>query len=458
MIYSETIAAIATGMNTAGIGIIRISGAEAFLIAKKLFRLKNQKELYSFESHHAYYGFIYDNQELIDEVLLLPMKGPNSFTKEDTVEIDCHGGILVMNRILETVIKHGARAADPGEFTKRAFLNGRIDLSEAEAVIEVIHSKNQYALRNSLKQLTGKLNEKIKQCREVILYEIAFIESALDDPEHISLDGYPSRLKEKILSLLEQVHILSDSFKDGKVLSEGINTVILGKPNVGKSSLLNVLVGEDRAIVTDIAGTTRDALEEEIWIDGISLNIVDTAGIRNTKDVVEKIGVERAMEYAKKADLILMLIDSSIPLDEIDFQIFDFIKNKQAIILLNKSDLQQVVSIEAIQNYSDSRIIQISAKDETGILEFKNYVKELFLSGRMDYNDEVFITNARHNDLLCEAEESLTEVLHSIGAGLPEDFYSIDLTNAYHCLGRIIGEQMEEDVVNEIFTKFCMGK
>jgi len=458
MIYSETIAAIATGMNTAGIGIIRISGPDTFLIVSKLFRLKNQKKLDFFESHHAYYGFLYDGQELIDEVLLLPMKGPNSFTKEDTVEIDCHGGILVMNRILETVIKYGARAAEPGEFTKRAFLNGRIDLSEAEAVIDVIHSKNKYALHNSLKQLTGKLNEKIKRIREIILYEIAYIESALDDPEHISLDGYPEKLKEKVHDLYEQISLLSDSFRDGRVLSEGVNTVILGKPNVGKSSLLNVLVGEERAIVTDIAGTTRDALEETIQIDGISLNIVDTAGIRNTEDVVEKIGVERAMKYAKEADLVLMLIDSSIPLDDMDYEIFDFIKERQAVVLLNKSDLRQAVSILDIQKYTDNQIIQISAKDETGILEFKNYVKKLFLSGRINYNDEVFITNARHKDLLCEAGKSLKEVLQSIDAGMSEDFYSIDLTNAYDCLGRIIGEQVKEDVVNEIFAKFCMGK
>lgn len=458
MIHSETIAAIATGMNTAGIGIIRISGPDTFLIVSKLFRLKNQKKLDFFESHHAYYGFLYDEQELVDEVLLLPMKGPNSFTKEDTVEINCHGGILVMNRILETVIKYGARAAEPGEFTKRAFLNGRIDLSEAEAVIDVIHSKNQYALHNSLKQLTGKLKEKIKRIREVILYEIAYIESALDDPEHISLDGYPEKLKEKVRDLYEQTSLLSDSFRDGKVLSEGVNTVILGKPNVGKSSLLNVLVGKEKAIVTDIAGTTRDALEEMIQIDGISLNIVDTAGIRNTEDVVEKIGVERAMKYAKEADLVLMLIDSSIPLDDMDYEIFDFIKERQAVVLLNKSDLQQAVSVLDIQKYTDNQIIQISAKDETGILEFKNYVKKLFLSGLINYNDEVFITNARHKDLLCEAGESLKEVLQSIDAGMPEDFYSIDLTNAYDCLGRIIGEQIEEDVVNEIFAKFCMGK
>ncbi|MFT3983140.1 MAG: tRNA uridine-5-carboxymethylaminomethyl(34) synthesis GTPase MnmE [Lachnospiraceae bacterium] len=456
--HSETIAAIATGMNPAGIGIIRISGAEAFLIASKLFRLKNHKELNSFQSHHVYYGFLFDGKELIDEVLLLVMKGPNSFTKEDTIEINCHGGILIMNRILETVIKYGARAAEPGEFTKRAFLNGRIDLSEAEAVIDLIHSKNQYALHNSLNQLTGKLYEKIKQIRDAILYEVAFIESALDDPEHISLDGYPENLKEKVQNLYEQVHLLSDSFRDGRVLSEGIRTVIIGKPNVGKSSLLNVLVGADRAIVTEIAGTTRDALEEKVQIDGISLNITDTAGIRNTNDLVEKIGVERAMKYAKEADLILMLIDSSVSLDDMDLELFDFIKDKQTIVLLNKSDLQQVVCAEDIKKYTDSKIIQISARDEIGILEFKLYIKELFLSGRMNYNDEVFITNVRHKDLLCDTERSLREVLQSIDSGMPEDFYSIDLINAYDDLGRIIGEQIEEDVVNEIFAKFCMGK
>lgn len=458
MIYSETIAAIATGMNTAGIGIIRISGPDTFTIVSKLFRSKNQKKLDFFESHHAYYGFLYDGKEMIDEILLLPMKAPNSFTKEDTVEINCHGGILVMNRILETVIKYGARAAEPGEFTKRAFLNGRIDLSEAEAVIDVIHSKNQYALNNSLKQLTGKLNEKIKKLRETILFEIAYIESALDDPEHISLDGYPDKLKLKVQDFYEQISLLSDSFRDGKIISEGVNTVILGKPNVGKSSLLNVLVGEERAIVTDIAGTTRDTLEERIQIDDISLNIVDTAGIRNTNDVVEKIGVERAMKYAKDADLVLMLIDSSIPLDDIDYEIFDIIKGKQAVVLLNKSDLKQVINILDIKKYTNNQIIQISAKDETGILEFKNYVKKLFLSGLINYNDEVFITNMRHKDLLCEAGKSLKEVLKSIDNGISEDFYSIDLINAYDCLGRIIGEKIEEDVVNEIFSKFCMGK
>ena len=458
MIHSETIVAIATGMNTSGIGIVRISGDDSFKIASEIFELIHHKKLESFESHHAYYGFIYDEKNLIDEVLLLPMKSPKSFTKEDTVEIDCHGGIFVMNKIMETVIKHGARPAEPGEFTKRAFLNGRIDLSEAEAVIDVIHSKNEYALNNSLKQLTGKLNEKIKKIRESLLFEIAFIESALDDPEHISLEGYADKLKEKAEGFYQQIHELISSFKDGKLLSEGVQTVILGKPNVGKSSLLNVLVGEEKAIVTDIAGTTRDTLEEVIQLDGILLNIVDTAGIRNTEDIVEKIGVERAMKYAKEADLILVLIDSSVPLSETDFEIFDFIKDKQAVILLNKSDLKQVVGIDMISSYTNQTVIQISAKDETGINEFKTVLKKLFLSGYLQYNDEIFITNARHKSLLLEAEVSIKEVLNSIETGMPEDFYSIDLVNAYDCLGRMIGEQVEEDVVNEIFSKFCMGK
>lgn len=458
MIHSETIVAIATGMNTSGIGIVRISGDASFQIASDLFRTGSNRKINKFESHHAYYGYIYDGQDLIDEVLLLPMKAPKSFTKEDTVEIDCHGGIFVMNKIMETVMKYGARPAEPGEFTKRAFLNGRIDLSEAEAVIDVIHSKNEYALNNSLKLLTGKLNEKIRKIREALLFEIAFIESALDDPEHISLDGYAETLKEKAEGLYQQIHEMTVSFKDGKILSEGVQTVILGKPNVGKSSLLNVLIGEERAIVTDVAGTTRDALEEVIQIDGILLNIVDTAGIRNTDDIVEKIGVERAMKYAKEADLILVLIDSSIPLSDTDFEIFDYIKDRQAVILLNKSDLKQVVGIETISSYTNQTVIQISAKEDTGIAEFKKVLKEMFLSGYLQYNDEVFITNVRQKGLLSEAELSIKEVLNSIEIGMPEDFYSIDLVNAYDCLGRMIGERVEEDVVNEIFSKFCMGK
>lgn len=454
----DTIAAISTGMTSSGIGIVRISGPDSFQIARQIFINKSHHTLEQFESHHAYYGFICDENNIIDEVLLLPMKSPNTFTMEDTVEIDCHGGILVMRKILQTVIKYGARIADPGEFTKRAFLNGRIDLSRAEAVIDVIQSKNDYMLKNSINQLTGKLYKELKSIRDDILYEIAFIESALDDPEHISLDGYPEQLKEKLCFLIEKISKLSSSFKEGKIISEGIKTVIIGKPNVGKSSLLNVLLGENRAIVTDIAGTTRDAIEETIVMKDILLNIVDTAGIRETDDIVEKIGVDKAKSMAVDADLILLLIDSSLNLSEEDYELFDFIKDKKAIILLNKVDLNGKITATDIHQYSEHPVIEISAREEIGIEQLKNQVEEMFLSGFLKFNDEVTITNERHKGLLNEAENSLKLVLSSIENQMPEDFFSIDLMNAYDCLGRIIGEQIDDDVVNEIFSKFCMGK
>ena len=454
----DTIAAISTGMTSSGIGIVRISGPDSFQIARQIFINKSHHTLDQFESHHAYYGFICDEKNIIDEVLLLPMKSPNTFTMEDTVEIDCHGGILVMRKILQTVIKYGARIADPGEFTKRAFLNGRIDLSRAEAVIDVIQSKNEYMLKNSVNQLTGKLYEELKSIRDDILYEIAFIESALDDPEHISLDGYPEKLNVKTGSLIEKITKLSSSFREGKIISEGINTVIIGKPNVGKSSLLNVLLGENRAIVTDIAGTTRDAIEETIVMKDILLNIVDTAGIRETDDVVEKIGVDKAKSMAHDADLILLIIDSSSDLSEEDYELFDFIKDKKAIILLNKVDLIGKINASDIHHYSEHPVIEISAREELGIEQLKNQVEQMFLSGFLTFNDEVTITNERHKGLLYEAEKSLKLVLSSIDHQMPEDFFSIDLMNAYDCLGRIIGEQIDDDVVNEIFSKFCMGK
>ena len=458
MIQSETIAAIATGISNSGIGIIRISGEEAFQIAASIFKTYKKKKIDQFESHHVYYGYIFDELEMIDEVLLIVMRSPKSFTKEDTIEINCHGGIHVMNRILDTVIKHGARPAEPGEFTKRAFLNGRIDLSEAEAVIDLIQSKNDFALNNSLKQLTGKLYDEISRIREMILYEIAFIESALDDPEHISLDGYPCLLNKRLKDIFEKIHLLISSFHDGKLLSEGVNTVIIGKPNVGKSSLLNILAGEDRAIVTDIAGTTRDIIKEEIKIDGFILNFVDTAGIRKTSDAVEKIGVERAIQYAENADLIIMLVDSSIALDSSDIDLFQFIKDKPSIIVLNKSDLNQITGEKDIRKFSSNEIVQISAKEETGIQQFKKKIMEICISDQFKYNDEVFITNTRQRNLLFEAEQSIKEVFNSINNQMSEDLYVIDLMNSYDCLGKIIGEQVEEDVVNEIFSKFCTGK
>lgn len=456
---TETIAAIATAMSNSGIGIIRISGDEAFNIIDKIYRSKNNKKVLSEESSHTvHYGYIFDGDNLIDEVLVIIMRGPNSYTAEDTVEIDCHGGVLMMKKILETVIKYGARPAEPGEFTKRAFLNGRIDLSQAEAVIDVINSKNEYALSSSVSQMNGSVFKKIKSLRERIIYHIAFIESALDDPEHISLDGYSQTLLEENEKIKTEIEKLLDSSDNGKIISEGVRTVIIGKPNAGKSSLLNILVGEERAIVTDIAGTTRDTLEEHIWLSGISLNIIDTAGIRDTDDVVEKIGVLKAKNAADKADLIIYVVDASCPLDENDFDIIEIIKDKNAVILLNKTDLDMIVTKESLEKMTNHKVVSISAKEQMGIDELENEIKGMFYHGDIDFNDEVYITNMRHKAALDESLKSILMVNQSIINGMSEDFYSIDLMNAYEQLGIIIGEAVEDDLVNEIFSKFCMGK
>lgn len=458
---TDTIAAIATGMTNSGIGIIRISGPDSVFIADKIFRAgKKNIKLENVESHTIHYGFIFDRENMIDEVMVSVMRGPRSFTAEDTVEINCHGGILIMNRILELVVKNGARMAEPGEFTKRAFLNGRIDLSEAEAVMDVISSKNDLALKSSVLQLRGFVSDKIKKLREEIIYEIAFIESALDDPEHISLEGYPEKLGIKVDHLLKDVDKLISSSDNGKIIKEGINTVIVGKPNAGKSSLLNLMVGEDKAIVTDVAGTTRDILEENISFHGISLNIVDTAGIRSTDDIVEKIGVDKAKKIASEADLIIYVVDSSVDFDENDFEIIDMIQNKKCIVLLNKSDLKQKITEKDLQDKlnRDTIIIKTSTKENTGIDEFEDTVKKMFFNGDINLNDELIITNMRHKEKLIDAYESLKQVKKSLEDRMPEDFYSIDLMSAYSSLGAIIGEEVEDDLVNEIFSKFCMGK
>lgn len=459
MMTSDTIAAIATALTNSGIGIIRVSGNEAFDIVDRIFRPKNKrKKLKEEKTYTVHYGHIQDGDEIIDEVLAIVMRGPHSYTAEDTVEIDCHGGVLVMKKILETVIKYGARMAEPGEFTKRAFLNGRIDLSQAEAVIDVINSKNNYALKSSVSQLSGSMSKKVKELREKLLFEIAFIESALDDPEHISLDGYPEKLKVTVNDMQEELNRALSTFDSGRVLSEGIRTVILGKPNAGKSSLMNVLVGEERAIVTDIAGTTRDTLEENIRLHGISLNIVDTAGIRETEDVVEKIGVDKARANADDADLLIYVVDGSCPLDENDYQIMNLIEGRMSIVLLNKTDLEMVLTPEEIKEKTGKEVVAVSAKEQRGIDLLEEKIKELFLSGEIDFNDEVMITNVRHKTAMSEALKSLSLVKQSIEDQMPEDFYSIDLMNAYEQLGTIIGESLEDDLVNEIFNKFCMGK
>ncbi len=562
---TDTIAAIATALSDSGIGIIRISGEDAIVVADSVFVTKGgRRKLQQVESHTIHYGYIVDDEideinkirksrefhennfidrkdniltgtvnekmhvecisdensffenneienkqienkqencidkcdvfkcnidnnlcssisnkvssnsfdkdkwkkHIVDEVMVAVMKAPRSYTMEDTVEINCHGGVLVMQKILETVLKAGARIAEPGEFTKRAFLNGRIDLSKAEAVIDVIHSQNEFALVSSMSQLKGNLSEKIKGIREKVIYEIAFIESALDDPEHISLDGYPEELLKKVNDLLEQIGSLIDTSDNGKLIKEGISTVIVGKPNAGKSSLLNLMVGEERAIVTDIAGTTRDVLQESIKLHGIGLNIIDTAGIHDTEDVVEKIGVEKAKKYAKDADLILYVVDSSVELDESDREIIPLLENKRAIILLNKTDLFSVVDEEKLNclmeeilpSHEEVVMIRTSTKEHMGIDSFENTIRDMFFRGQLKNNNEVIITNMRHKEALQDAYDSLTMVKRSIEDGMPEDFYSIDLMSAYSSLGMIIGEEVGEDLVNEIFSKFCMGK
>ena len=465
---TDTIAAIATAMSDSGIGIIRVSGDEAIEIVNKIYQSKNNnKKLIDVKSHTINYGFIYDGDVFIDEVMVAVMKSPRSYTTEDTVEINCHGGILMVNHILETVLKYGARLAEPGEFTKRAFLNGRIDLSKAEAVIDIIHSKNEFALKSSTSQLKGSITKIITEMRNKIIYEIAFIESALDDPEHISLDGFYERISYKTNDLISEITKLINSSDNGKILKEGVNTVILGKPNAGKSSLLNVLVGEEKAIVTSIAGTTRDIIEESIKLHGIGLNIIDTAGIRDTQDLVEQIGVKKALEKAEESDLIIHVIDSSIDLNENDIEIFKLMNHKKAIILLNKTDLEQRISEKIIKdilvesgvnNVEIIPIIKISATENIGIDIFESTIKNMFFHGEITFNDEVFITNMRHKEALIDTKNSLEMVIKSVEIMMPEDFISIDLMAAYTSLGYILGEEIGEDLVNEIFAKFCTGK
>ena len=465
MYSKETIAAISTGMSNSGIGIVRISGEEAFQVIDKIYKGKEVPS--KVRSHTIHYGYIVDGKETIDEVLVSIMRAPRTFTGEDTVEINCHGGVYVVKRVLDTALRNGARPAEPGEFTKRAFLNGKMDLSQAEAVIDVITAKNEYALKSSMSQLKGSVKKKIEEIRKQIIYHTAFIETALDDPEHISVDGYGEQLEVVVETLSEELKDLIDSSENGRIMKEGIQTVILGKPNAGKSSLLNVLSGRERAIVTDIEGTTRDVLEEQIQIQGLNLNVIDTAGIRETEDKVEKIGVDKAKEYAEQADLIIYVVDASRELDENDIEIMKIIAGKKAVILLNKMDLNVLISKEKLEQQLQKEIggacknipmIEISAKEEQGIREFENLLKKMFLQGEISFNDEVYITNMRQKSALQDAYNSLKKVKESIEMGMPEDFYSIDLMDAYEALGSITGETIGEDLVNEIFSKFCMGK
>ncbi len=457
--YSETIAAISTPLSNGGISIVRMSGPDAFSIIDKVYSSPGGKKILSKEqSHTVHYGFIKDDEEIIDEVMVVILRGPSTYTREDTVEIDCHGGVIVTRKILDLLLKNGARPAEPGEFTKRAFLNGRIDLSQAEAVMNLISSKNDFAMKNSISHLQGKIYDKIKELRETMITDIAFIEAALDDPEHIEIDGFSDTLFEHTELALGDIQRLIKNSDIGQIRNEGINTVIVGKPNAGKSSVLNALLGEERAIVTSIEGTTRDVLQESISFGDFSLNLMDTAGIRYTEDIVEKIGVDKAKEYLEMADLVIYVIDGSVEMDENDEEIISLIQEKHSIILLNKSDLDFVVTKEKLLKKCDFPIIEISAKNEDGITEVEQCIREMFFEGRLTFNDEIYITSARQKNALVTAKESLNNVKESIEAGMPEDFYTIDLMNAYSQLGLIIGEEVEDDIVDKVFKEFCMGK
>lgn len=470
---SDTITGIASGMG-GGIGIIRISGTDALKTIGKIFRTKeyiskisdktNNNKTWDgnyFENkntHTIHYGFIIDGEKIIDEVIVLLMKAPNSYTKEDVVEIDAHGGPFVIRKILETIIKNGARLAEPGEFTKRAFLNGRIDLSQAEAVMKMISSKNDFALNSAVKQLEGSISGYIEKIRQEILYNMGFIEAALDDPEHYNIDEKRDMILECTKNEISNLKNLLSRFDDGRMKSEGINTVIVGKPNAGKSSLMNLLVDEERAIVTNIAGTTRDILEETVNMGNIVLNIIDTAGIHDTDDVVENIGVEKTKKYLENSDFVIYVADSSVPLDEADEQIISLLDGKRGVILMNKSDLKESITEEEIRKKIDWDCISFSNETRKGLEKLRDYIENSFLNGDINYNDQIYITSIRHKEAVEEAVKSLNQVKDTIDSGMPEDFITIDMMDAYKKLGLINGETASEDLVNTIFKEFCMGK
>ena len=445
---TDTIAAISSSLTPAGIGIVRLSGEKAVEIADRIYRGKTRLE--DSPTHTIHYGFVYDGEEKVDQVLIMLMRAPRTYTGEDVVEIDCHGGTFVLQRILALCFQAGAIPAEPGEFTKRAFLNGKIDLSQAEAVSDIINAENTSALKVGLGQLGGKLSAEIRSIRADLLQEIAFIEAALDDPEHYSLDEYRPQLEENLHAMKSRTEMLLQKADTGMILKSGVNTVILGKPNSGKSSLYNLLAGSQRAIVTDVAGTTRDVLREQIRMHDITLNISDTAGIRQSDDLVEKIGVDRAREAAENADLILCVVDGSKPFTAEDKEVLEYCSQKKTIVLLNKSDLGNVSDIDGA--------IRFSAKTGEGLDLLEQRIRDLFYHGELNLNDEIYITEARHKAALSDADRSMKLAIASAESGMPEDIISVDLNDAYESLGMILGERVDEDIINEIFSKFCMGK
>lgn len=463
MFYHDTIAAIATSSKNGSISVIRVSGEESFSFVSKIFYNSNNEniDLNLCETHTVHYGYIKNAEgDLLDEVLVLLMKAPRSYTAEDTVEIQCHGGSFICRAILNLLIENGVRVAEPGEFTKRAFLHGRIDLSQAESVKDVIQSKSKIALENSLSQLRGNVKEKITELRDMILVDICTLEAALDDPEHLSLDGYSSMMSEHVDLLQKEVaHLLKNS-ENGRIIREGIKTVIIGKPNVGKSSFLNCILRENRAIVTDIPGTTRDTLEEELMIGDTLLQLIDTAGIHDTEDTIENIGIEKAKKSVEEADFVICILDSSDKLSEDDIFILKQAEHVPGVILLNKSDLDSVILPEQMKEYEEGnkKVMVFSAATGQGLTELEEYLNELFCQDEIDYEKDIYITNHRQKQALVDTAESLNQLREGIESGVSEDLYSIDLYNAYESLGKIIGKTVEDDIVDKIFKDFCMGK
>lgn len=458
MFYDDTIAAIATSSVGGGISIIRISGDQALELADEIICLKNKK-LSDCKSHTVHYGFVRDRDgSKVDEVIVLIMKAPNSYTKEDVVEIQCHGGAFICQEILDLLLLAGVRMAEPGEFTKRAFLNGRIDLSQAEAVMDLIESKSRYARENSLSQLDGNIKEKVVEIRSMILDDVAFIEAALDDPEHIDINEFSEQFGKNLDFCLAELKKMIDNYRNGRLIREGIRTVIAGRPNVGKSSLLNMILGTDRAIVTDIPGTTRDTLEEDVRLGNLLLHIIDTAGIHHTEDPVEKIGIEKAKNNMSHADLCILIIDSSSDLTEEDIQLLENISSVNSVILLNKNDLGVKVTADQVRKYTDKEIILFSAKTGNGRDQLEQYIKKQFYLDHISFNDEIFITNERQKQSVTDSYESLKRVKKSFDMNMGEDFYTIDLMSAYESLGMMIGESVDDDLIDTIFGKFCMGK
>ena len=459
MFIDDTIAAIATAPGEGGIGIIRISGEKSLQVAQSIFKSKSGKMIKDYNARTLIYGTVVDNEKVIDEVLVAYMKGPNSYTAEDVIEINCHGGFISVKKILELILSKGVRLAEAGEFTKRAFLNGRIDLSQAEAIIDVIKSKTDMAHEVAQSQLEGSLAKKIKDLRMNVTEVLAHLEVSIDFAEEDVEEITYQTLEEKALELRNEIKKLYDTAESGKILRDGLKTVIVGKPNVGKSSLLNSILGENRAIVTDIAGTTRDVIEEFVNIKGIPLKIVDTAGIRETEDVVEKIGVEKSRESFSTADLVIMVLDAYRKLSEEDMEILESLKNKKTIVLLNKMDLEPQIELEKIEEFVNSEdIIKISALKHQGIEELQDKIEAMVYHGSVKNSSNLMITNSRHKDALFKAYESINDAISAIEQRMPYDFIEVDFKNIWDYLGYINGDTVREDLLDTIFANFCIGK